>query len=77
MKSDVGDLVSRTTAADGTYRFDCLFSWPEERTYTVRFRDPSLAHATQWWNGAPSEATADAVTVNRFTTLEHIDAALQ
>jgi len=73
MKSDTGRVVSRTTAADGTYRFDCLLSG----TYTVRFNDPSLAHATQWWNGATSEATADPVTLDPFTTLDHIDAALQ
>jgi hypothetical protein len=51
-------LVGATTRADGTYRIDGV------GTGTYNIRATTLGHATQWFDGEDSYATADPVAVS-------------
>lgn len=60
------------TGADGTYRLPVAAAG----SYNVAFLDPTAAHATQWYNGAATQAGATAVSVTANQSTPNINASM-
>jgi len=77
--SPTGTFGFAGTGIDGTYKASGLSAGQ----YLAFFNDPtcpftpSSQFAAQWYNGRPTEATANAVTVSAGSTASGIDAELQ
>jgi len=76
--SPTGTFGFAETGIDGTYTATGLAAGQ----YRVYFNDPTcffggISLASQWYNGEPTAATADTITVTAGSTTSGIDATLQ